>query len=190
MALTKLCPTCNTQNSPTSPFCVRCGVSLVGIVPRDTEPQGVADPTGTEDELFRVACPECQAKTDGRAERCLYCDATLTLGLPTDSGCVTLKWPWGEQVLEADLRIGREAPAPEELIQQINRLGFLNISRAHADILYNPGTNEVFVLDLNSTNGTFVNDVRIPSHIKTKLTPGATIRFAASLTATVGAGTK
>ena len=190
MALNKLCPTCKTQNSPTSPFCGHCGVSLVGIIPRDAEPQGVADSTGTEDELFRVACPECQAKTDSRTERCLYCDATLTLGILTDSGCITLKWPWGEQVLEADLRIGREAPAPEELIQQINRLNLSNISRAHADILYNPGTNEVFVLDLNSTNGTFVNDVRIPSHIKTKLTPGATIRFAANLTVTVDAGTK
>ena len=191
MALNKLCPTCKTQNSPTSPFCGHCGVSLVGIIPRDSEPTRPNDPTGTDEELFCVACPECQANTDSRADRCTYCDAVLIAqdGVTNTRG-VTLKWLWGEQALDADLRVGRTAPAPEQLIQQINQLGFLNISRAHADILYDAKTNEVFVLDLDSTNGTFINDIRIPAHVKTKVTLGSTIRFAASLTVTVVDGTK
>lgn len=50
------------------------------------------------------------------------------------------------------------------------------ISRSHACIVYHD--NEYFVMDTNSTNHTFVNDIMIQSNVETKLESGTKIRLA------------
>ncbi len=54
-----------------------------------------------------------------------------------------------------------------------NNLRSPHVSRNHAQIIIN--AKEVVVTDLNSKNGTFVNDVRISG--QERLTPGCTVRF-------------
>lgn len=50
------------------------------------------------------------------------------------------------------------------------------ISRSHACIVYHD--NEYFIMDTNSTNHTFVNDIMIQSNVETKLESGTKIRLA------------
>ena len=83
------------------------------------------------------------------------------------------------------MRIGRESPAEERLIKVIHDLGYDNISRSHADLLPDAATGGVFVTDLGSSNGTFVDGVRIPANKPVPLKSGAVVRFAAKLSVTV-----
>lgn len=50
------------------------------------------------------------------------------------------------------------------------------VSRSHACIVYHD--NEYFVMDTNSTNHTFVNDIMLQSNVETKLESGTKIRLA------------
>lgn len=88
-------------------------------------------------------------------------------------------------MLTQPMRVGRDSPAPEALIAAINAHGYDNISRSHADLI--PGSPEggATVVDLGSTNGTFVDGVRVLANKSTSLKNGAVVRFAANLSVTV-----
>lgn len=191
MALVKTCPTCESANAPTSPFCTGCGVSLVSVAP--TGPAQTAPPpsaTGGE-AAANTGCPECGAKNVGEGDRCVYCDYALTT--PRAETCcvnVELTWPWGKQVLTGPMRIGRDPPADESLIKSITDLGYNNISRSHADMVPDAATGGVSVVDLGSSNGTFVDGVRIPANKSVSLKSGAVVRFAANLSVTIAVRTE
>lgn len=51
-----------------------------------------------------------------------------------------------------------------------------NVSRIHAKFLKEQ--NEIFILDMNSTNGTFINGIRMESYDRIKLNSGDRVRFA------------
>jgi hypothetical protein len=53
-----------------------------------------------------------------------------------------------------------------------------NISRHHADVQVE--TDRAIVVDAGSTNGTFVNDQRLPSAVPQTVAPGDTIRLGTS----------
>lgn len=185
MALVKTCPTCGFSNLPTSPFCSQCGVSLVAVAPSEAvEP--TADPVGGQQAAEKVVCPDCKAENDAGAERCVYCDFALGDCSEETAECrVELVWPWGNETLAGPMSIGRDPPAPEGLVKAIHSHGYDNISRSHAEL--RPGTPDggVSVVDLGSTNGTFVDGVRIPANKPTPLKSGAVVRFAANLSVVV-----
>jgi pSer/pThr/pTyr-binding forkhead associated (FHA) protein len=87
--------------------------------------------------------------------------------------------------VEGELLVGREAPAPQSLIDRLQR-EFDNVSRRHA--LLRLVADGLWVEDLASTNGTFVNGVRLQARHAVRLSDGATVRFAADLMATVHVG--
>ena len=186
MALVKTCPTCGSGNAPTSPFCSGCGVSLVSVAPTDTEQAAPQQAAKGGEAASKALCPECGAESVGDGDRCVYCDCALKFGGCAPS-CLTveLTWPWGKQVLDGPMRIGREPPAEERLIKAINNLGYDNISRSHADLLPDTETGGVLVVDLGSSNGTFVDGIRIPANKPVSLKSGAVVRFAANLSVTV-----
>jgi pSer/pThr/pTyr-binding forkhead associated (FHA) protein len=83
------------------------------------------------------------------------------------------------------MRIGRDPPAPESLIKAISARGYDNISRSHAELRLDSPAGGVTVVDLGSSNGTFVDGVRIPANKPIPLKNGAVVRFAASLSVSV-----
>lgn len=186
MALVKICPTCLASNAPTSPFCSGCGVSLVSVAP--TDPAEIALPRA--ETMGKVAakavCPECGAENVRAEDRCVYCDCVLN-GAGCDPCCPTveLTWPWGKQVLDGSMRIGRDPPAPEGLINAISAHGYDNISRSHAELRLDSAPAGVTVVDLGSSNGTFVDGVRIPANTPIPLKSGAIVRFAARLSLSI-----
>lgn len=183
MSLVKVCPTCGYSNSAASLFCISpgCGVSLVGVHP--SEQSGSQQEQGTLPVINSTSarCPECSAETTQVTERCIYCDAVL----PRDdsqekpSVRVELRWPWGKQNLTGTLRIGRDSPAPPELVKAILDRGCDNVSRSHAELTVS--VDNVSVKDLGSVNGTYIDGVRIPPNKAIPLKHGSVVRFAANL---------
>ena len=51
-----------------------------------------------------------------------------------------------------------------------------SIGKIHAEITIENG--EYFISDLNSKNGTFINEIKIPPNAKAKVVSGDTVRFA------------
>jgi hypothetical protein len=182
MALVKICPTCKLKNSPASPFCGECGVSLVSISPCDPDESPIAPIVQKPKEIASKNCPDCGSKNDSSSDHCIYCDCSLRAPLCEDK-CpqVELTWPWGKSLLNEPLRIGREHPAPDELIKSINSMGYDNISRCHADLFPATAETSASVVDLGTTNGTFIDGVRIPASKPISLKHGSIIRFAANL---------
>src|SRR6186997_1526886 len=116
MALLKTCPTCGFGNVPTSPFCSKCGVSLVGIAP--SEPVGATPVEGGPQSQTvnsrKNVCPDCNGENSAGAERCVYCDWALnSIECEAEPCQIELNWPWGKERLTETLRIGREPPAQE-----------------------------------------------------------------------------
>jgi len=184
MALAKTCPTCGFGNVPTTPFCSQCGVSLVAVAPAENAGPAAGQRASQPCDIGKSTCPDCKAECAAGAARCVYCDCALN---PAGAAPwhVELTWPWGKEHLTTPLRIGREPPTPESLIKAINAYGCDNISRSHAELFLDSVTGSVSLVDLGSSNGTFVDGVRIPPNESTVLRNGAVVRFAANLPVTV-----
>jgi pSer/pThr/pTyr-binding forkhead associated (FHA) protein len=80
------------------------------------------------------------------------------------------------------LRVGRSADSGP-LAARITETDYHNVSRQHA-VLWRDG-QRLYLRDVGSTNGTFVNDRRLPDHTPHELQVGDMVRFAASLSVTV-----
>ena len=92
-----------------------------------------------------------------------------------------LEWPWGARSeLSEHLNIGRDyafSPLAKELTP------YTHVSRRHAELLvYGEG---VWVRDLGSRNGTYVNDQEVPRGQATLIDASATLRFGPALAVTL-----
>jgi len=99
---------------------------------------------------------------------------TMTITVGPATRLVAIQGPYAGQTFEitADLMtVGREAVHP---IALVNDMG---ISRTHAQIVRQG--DQVLIEDLGSTNGTYVNGVRISA--PTPIKPGDTVQLGASL---------
>lgn len=92
---------------------------------------------------------------------------------PTGAVLAVLEWPWGQRTeLSAHLNIGRDfqfSPLARELTP------YTHVSRKHAELLvYGDG---VWVRDLGSRNGTYVNDEEVPKGQAYLIDSDSVIRF-------------
>lgn len=130
-----------------------------------------------------VNCPKCRKENDPSAVYCGGCGLSLrgTGGIPGSPKCYGKLVPLGggtEYYLDRDrMLIGRRSEA-EGLYPEID-LGTLDessgVSRRHAHILWDGGT--ALVEDLGSSNGTYVNDLKVTEGIQTTLNDGDSVRF-------------
>lgn len=73
------------------------------------------------------------------------------------------------------LTLGRdEALSTESVFRSV-----LNVSRRHAELRYEDG--RLYVTDIGSSNGTFVNDQRLPASTEYELRPGQALRLASDV---------
>jgi hypothetical protein len=156
--------------------------SLVAVAPSEQNENPSEICHQINPQPTKNVCPDCRAENKAGVDRCVYCDLALYNGA-NNSGLfqVELKWPWGSEVCTLPLRIGREPPSPASLIKSIADHGYDNISRVHAELFYDSTTKEVSLTDLGSSNGTFVDGVRVPPLTPITLKRGAVLRFAAHL---------
>ena len=84
-----------------------------------------------------------------------------------------VEWPWGEAAIDRELIVGRD-PECSALAMQLQQYG--NLSRRHARLW--PADDGVWIEDLGSTNGVFVNGKRLKPHQPLLLTESGQVRLA------------
>ena len=118
---------------------------------------------------------------------CPYCppaDLTASSNLPL----ARIDWPWGEtETIGGTLTVGREPPATARLAARLESQ-YGSVSRRHAEFVWENG--HLSLRDMNSTNGTFVNDQRIAPQQLISLAEGDRVRFAAKLEIRVRIGSQ
>jgi hypothetical protein len=186
MALVKLCPVCNAANDPSAQRC-ECGGMLIGVdLAESGEPQAAvtstdAPPSGVAATTPR-RCPhaDCGQLNPPEAGRCVYCDRPLEEAPPAAPVMrAAVRWPWAETLEVCGcLLIGRESPTPPALAARLER-EYSNVSRRHAELSVSEGA--LWIVDLGSSNGTYVNETRLAPHQPVRLANGAKVRFAAHL---------
>jgi hypothetical protein len=194
LQLVKRCPACGTESPPAALRCA-CGTLLASVdltppagaapvdqsdIPTVAAPDGPA-PTAAAGAATTVVCAhaDCAQPNPAGTVRCVYCDRPLT----AKSVRVTIKWPWGERTpVPAQFLIGRSFGADPALIERLER-EYDNVSRRHAMIRI--AGDVVSIEDLGSSNGTFLNGIRLPANHPVRVRNGAKLRFAASLEVSV-----
>lgn len=144
----QICPHCGTENLEGTLYCQKCGVAL-GPVPISTRQ--------LPDELL----PEQRAGTDQ-----LGPENVVILQVENDETPIVVQ-------LRSELVLGR-------VTEQSDTTTYLNltpygaqeqgVSRRHARLLRDG--KEVYLMDLNSTNGTQLNDEPLPSSVEKRLRDG------------------
>ena len=168
-----ICPQCNTQNEAGSTFCDQCGAALADALAAN----GAA----------ATACPVCGAAAMAGDAFCNECGAALSAPAPAPAPAPALA-PTAAQIVtgggrvelsgKASYLIGREDPV-SGIHPEIDTTGSdgdaAGVSRRHAEIVQAGGG--WFLQDLNSTNGSFVNNQRVTPHTRHPLRSGDQIRL-------------
>jgi hypothetical protein len=142
-------------------------------------PPAAAGPAAATQPCADPDCPHDGLLTTG----CFAC-GTAPRKAAAASSAPRLRFPWGDEEVPAGgpLPIGREnSPVAQRLS------AYTNVGRRHAEVTVAAG--QLAVMDLNSVNGTFVNDERLEPLKPRPLRVGDELRFAAGLRVTVVRGT-
>jgi hypothetical protein len=180
MPQVKICPNCRKHIPPYEINC-GCGYPLDNVDPvwvseAPAAPESETSPEKVATVELNCAHPDCGAVNPGGSANCRYCGRPLSMGYCLD-------WPWGESMLiQSVLFIGREPPVPPDLAARLER-EYPNVSRRHAE--FSAGEQGLWVRDLGSSNGTFVNGQRLTAQKAHQLKPGDRVRFAAQLVVTI-----
>lgn len=145
MESTAKCPNCETPNTITSMFCVECGFWLGDL--QNTTQDHFDDEVGfrerlrelqKQDHTFPLQSDEYLLYFPDKKENLTFSqEQSIVLGRRTNSGVT------GVHVVDL---------TPFDAVH-------LGVSRHHAQITYRNG--DYFLADLESSNGTFINDERL-----------------------------
>ncbi|MBK8048775.1 MAG: FHA domain-containing protein [Anaerolineales bacterium] len=183
-----VCPSCNTPNEDGAVFCDHCGANLViatnGAV---LAPEAVNAPNG-------MVCPVCGAAAMNGDAFCNDCGADLRTSPHTPATPIQTAFAPAVPVEQAQIilsdgqnvvlagkssyLIGREDPMSgifPEVDTTRSDGDAAGVSRRHAEVTRQ--SNQWFLQDLNSTNGTFVNNQRVPPQAQLPLHSGDQIRL-------------
>jgi len=154
------CPSCGADNLPGTLFCVQCGTYLPSGGPLRTEP-----------------LPE---QEDGRLARPRYGDGDQAERARTINIEVSVLDTGRKMLLSADreILVGRLDAAHgifPELDMTMDGGLEQGVSRRHARVYTRDGT--CFVEDLDSTNGTFLNEERITPYLPYAFHDGDALTF-------------
>lgn len=132
--------------------------------------------------LFKT-CPNCNRRNSATNERCDFCDTSLELTEAFEAPSLLVpRLTINHQVLfvprQTELVIGRADRAsgwtPDIDLTPHGGTGASGVSRRHAKLLWD---GEWFIQDLNSANGTLVNQHAVPAGQSVALSNGAIIQI-------------
>lgn len=164
MARVRVCPTCRFENALSVIRCTQCGVSVAHISLTEAA-SPVLEPVTDQTP---VSCPHCEALIPPTSAACPYCGESLGM-----KSRLIVEWPWGEAAIDRELIVGRD-PECSPLASQLQQYGHL--SRRHARLW--PAAEGLWIEDLGSTNGVFVNEKRLKPHQPLLLTESGQVRLA------------
>jgi ribosomal protein S27E len=182
------CPDCGVKVQPEDLICFRCGANLPHALEPDDD---VLTPTISQKFLGggaepMVYCPSCgNTVADAADVICPVCGETLPTGQRRRISPVVMRitFPTGNVDIPAgtSVLLGRD---PAESLVAAAFARFDNVSRRHATVRVDD-SGHASIRDENSTNGTYVNDDRVPPGSEVRLVDGDRVRLAADVTGSV-----
>ncbi|WP_285659618.1 FHA domain-containing protein [Actinomycetospora sp. NBRC 106375] len=185
------CPTCRRKYEGDRTHCDVDFAVLVPAAPADPpsrDPRPAVPEVPDAPPAGGVSTCACSAPVVPGAAECEWCgrpiEAPPVAPAATSTGAgASLRGPWGSvDVGEEPLEIGRGSPTPVIA----GALADLDVvSRRHAEIVRHEGA--VWLRDVASANGTFVNDHRLEPGHPVLVAPGDAIRLGSSVHLELGA---
>jgi DNA-directed RNA polymerase subunit RPC12/RpoP len=180
------CPNCAVRVQPEDLICFRCGANLPHM---DAADDDLPTPTVSQKYMSRddqSTCPNCGARIEDPADQvCLECREPLpgTGGRRISPVVLRIAFPTGNVEVPAGttLLLGRD-PAQSLVAAAFAR--FDNVSRRHATVTVDD-SGRATIRDEGSTNGTFVNEERLPSGAEVRLVDADRVRLGADVTGEV-----
>ncbi len=164
----QVCPNCTHRNRPGVIFCEQCGASLIGDAPIST--RSLVGPKGA---------------TDGSAPEIAF--TNLTANASTEifpkGGVLKIEITGAEPLLlktKQEIIFGRRDPATGAMpdVDLTPFAGYrMGVSRRHAAIRQSEEESKLELWDLGSSNGTYVNGMRLQPHRPQRLRDGDEVRF-------------
>ena len=154
MSLVKICPSCGCKNNPGDSICDDCMADISGVIPVDED--------AINQETQEV--PQIVEPVEDASATVIERKKILRFVASDGSGSFSVN---GNTV------IGREAEGREYLSSH------MTVSRRHARLSYNGSWN---IEDLNSANGTFVNEHRLENGEQTQIKSGDRVSLSHSCT--------
>jgi len=143
-----------------SKFCGKCGGSMSAIQPSDAQPSQPSPPQSGETPAAPSQPNETPAAPSS-ASSAAAPSATVIISLPADTIFLCHPEGWNMEIKDGSI-LGR-ANGPHAA-----KLGkFQVISSTHAKVTRN--SNEWFITDMNSTNKTYVNGVKLEPNVPVKI---------------------
>ncbi len=164
MARVRICPTCGEENGLAVIRCQGCGTPIAQISPTEALPP---EPESSPEPAL-ATCAHCEAVIPGGQGTCPYCGESLST-----NPRIVLEWPWGAETLDQELIVGRD-PEASPLALRLQDYG--NLSRRHARL--RPAAEGLWIEDLGSTNGVFVDGKRLTPHQPFLLAENGQLRLA------------
>ncbi len=182
------CPDCGVKVQPEDLICFRCGANLPHATGSDDD---VLTPTISQKFISpgsdpMASCPRCgTAVTDAADVICATCGEPLPTGRRRRISPVVMRitFPTGNVDIPAgtSVMLGRD---PAESLVAAAFARFDNVSRRHATVQVDD-SGHASIRDEGSTNGTYVNDDRVPPGSEVRLVDGDRVRLAADVTGNV-----
>jgi hypothetical protein len=171
-----ICPVCKNGVQAGDAECGTCHSNILGLATAAVASPTVEAPAPTDaDEcpntVVRCGDPGCGAvQDDPLAERCGHCDRPLSAGGPGQVPVLLL--PWGTPVLGDGerLELGRGVGPYADQLEQVPTVSFDHASVTRVG-------NELVLMDHDSTNGTFVDGVRLEPRVARSLRAGEVVRL-------------
>lgn len=187
------CTICGADNLEGAAYCEDCGSKLPTTPPPEVEATEEYEeepiPEPSETPMGEITCPACGADNPAGSKFCDDCGASLESAAMQEEEEEVLEAPTGyaklivqdydtEFILDKDvITIGRQSPAdgifPDIDLTDVDDEAY--ISRRHARILRK---DDGFIFeDMGSSNGSFINNVRIAQGVQQFLNDGDVIRL-------------
>jgi hypothetical protein len=150
-----------------------------------------------------IFCPNCDSPNVIGVSRCQVCDTQLdasnmndietalaeaekTIKVEEDVAAPIVlhsvsahrQFALRPQLNTSGLRIGRFSPSSQVEVD-LNEVGAaeLGVSRTHALMNFDSSNKGVYITDLNSTNGTYVNGFKLPANARSRLRDGDELKL-------------
>jgi len=169
-----ICRSCRAPVEPGDLICPTCNANLTAtraVMTPGPEPEPPAD----------LRCPDCGASLEPDAVLCTGCLRPVHRQLVVELADAGWRYTLGPG---ARLLLGRD-PATSPAAGALTP--FDSVSRRHAELVAG-ADGTLTVTDLDSTNGTFVDGVRLPAGGSRPLPAGSTLRLASTATFRITAG--
>ena len=194
------CTICGAENLEGAAYCEDCGSKLPTVAPPEVEIEEVEevveepDLEAVETPEGTLICPACGSENPDGSKFCDDCGASLEAAAaeeaeevteeeeppetPTGVAKLVVQGTGTEYILDKDvIEMGRQSPAdgifPDVDLTDEDTEAY--ISRRHARIIRK---DDGFIFeDVGSSNGSFINNVRIAPGVQQFLNEGDTIRL-------------